>query len=75
MVLHLADQDVALAQMGPDFVILKQTLRADAPSQSGTITLQVDDRVKTFRVDLPQGIPAGQRRLALPVEEPALAEA
>ena len=65
MVLHLGAQDVPLAQMGPDFIILKQALATDALPTAASITLKVDERVKTFPVDFPQGIPAGQRRVAL----------
>jgi hypothetical protein len=65
MVLHLGEQDVPLAQMGPDFIILKKALIEDARPMAASITLKVDERVKTFPVDFPQGIPAGQRRVAL----------
>ena len=72
MVLHLEGQDVLLAQMGPDFIILKQALQASARPQAASMTLQVDDRVKQIPVNLPQGIPVGQRRVALPMEAEAL---
>ncbi|MFN0077382.1 MAG: hypothetical protein ACKVY0_13000 [Prosthecobacter sp.] len=65
MVLHLGAQDVPLAQMGSDFIILKQALIEDARPMVASITLKVDERVKTFPVDFPHGIPAGQRRVAL----------
>lgn len=65
MVLHLDGQDVPLAQMGPDFIILKQSLPLAALPTTASITLKVDEYVKTFPVDFPQGIPAGQRRIAL----------
>ena len=73
MVLHLAGQDLRLAQMGPDFIILKQALSTDLPAISGSITLTVDESREEIPVDFPQGIPAGQRRIALPEVEPALA--
>jgi hypothetical protein len=72
MVLHLAGIDVRLSQMGPNFIILKEALAEAAPAQEASITLTVDDRVKQFPVDFPQGIPAGQRRIALPEAEPSL---
>lgn len=65
MVLHLGAQDVPLAQMGPDFIILKQALNLACPPASGSITLKVDERTEEIPVDFPQGIPAGQRRVAL----------
>ena len=66
MVLHLGDgKDVPLAQMWPDFIILKQALTQKTRPMVASITLKVDERVKTFPVDFPQGIPAGQRRVAL----------
>lgn len=65
MVLHLGGQDVPLAQMGPDFIILKQALVKEARPTTASITLTVDDRAEEIPVDFPQGIPAGQRRVAL----------
>ncbi|MFN0075470.1 MAG: hypothetical protein ACKVY0_03235 [Prosthecobacter sp.] len=65
MVLHLGAQDVPLAQMGPDFIILKQALTQEARPMSASITLKVDERLEEIPVDFPQGIPAGQRRVAL----------
>lgn len=65
MVLHLGAQDVPLAQMGPDFIILKQALMCEARPTQASITLTIDDYQKTFPVDFPHGIPAGQRRVAL----------
>jgi hypothetical protein len=73
MVLHLGVQDVPLAQMGPDFIILKQVLTQAARPMAASITLTVDERVKTFPVDFPQGIPAGQRRISLAEVEEAVA--
>ncbi|MBK8090440.1 MAG: hypothetical protein IPK32_00170 [Verrucomicrobiaceae bacterium] len=65
MVLHLGGQDVPLAQMGPDFIILKQALTHGARPMAASITLTVDARSEEIPVDFPQGIPAGQRRVAL----------
>jgi hypothetical protein len=65
MILHLGEQDMPLAQMGPDFIILKQALNRSLPAASGSISLKIDEREKTFPVTFPQGIPAGQRRVAL----------
>jgi hypothetical protein len=73
MVLHLGAQDVPLAQMGADFIILKQALPQAARPMAASITLTVDERVKTFPVDFPQGIPAGQRRISLAEVEEAVA--
>lgn len=65
MVLHLDGQDVPLAQMGPDFIILKQSLPLAALPTTASITLTVDGQTEEIPVDFPQGIPAGQRRIAL----------
>ena len=65
MVLHLGGQDVPLAQMGPDFIILKQALSHEARPVTTSITLTVDGQTEEIPVDFPQGIPAGQRRIAL----------
>jgi|APTNR8051073442_1049403.scaffolds.fasta_scaffold03114_1 hypothetical protein len=65
MVLHLGAQDVPLAQMGPDFIILKQALMKEAQPMAASITLTVDERSEEIPVAFPHGIPAGQRRVAL----------
>lgn len=65
MVLHLGVQDVPLAQMGPDFIILKQALANEVSPMSGRITLTVDAQSEEIPVEFPQGIPAGQRRIRL----------
>lgn len=65
MVLHLGAQDVPLAQMGRDFIILKQALPQAAQTMQAFITLTVDGETEEIPVDFPQGIPAGQRRVAL----------
>ena len=65
MVLHLGGQDVPLAQMGPDFIILKQALHQTQGPASGSITLTVDGIAEEIPVDFPEGIPAGQRRVSL----------
>lgn len=72
MALHVGGLSLALAQMGPDFIILKQALQAALPPLSGSITLTVDGEREEIPVAFPQGIPAGQRRMALPVEAEAL---
>jgi len=73
MVLHLGAQDVPLAQMGPDFIILKQALTQAARPMAASITLTVDGRAEEIPVDFPQGIPAGQRRISLAEVEEAVA--
>ena len=54
-----------LAQMGPDFIILKQALPHALAPISGSITLIVDKQSEDIPVAFPQGIPAGQRRVSL----------
>jgi hypothetical protein len=73
MVLHLGGQDMPLAQMGPDFIILKQVLATEQGPTAASITLKIDERVKTFPVDFPHGIPAGQRRISLATASEAVA--
>jgi hypothetical protein len=65
MVLHLGGQDPPLAQMGRDFIILKQALAHAALPMRASITLTVDGAAEEIPVDFRQGIPAGQRRVAL----------
>ena len=62
-----------LAQMGPDFIILKQAISRPIASSSGSITLKVDDQAEEIPVDFPHGIPAGQRRVALSQVEEVVA--
>ena len=52
-----------IAQMGPDFLFIESP--ADHPPARAIIELQVDDARRTWEVDLPLGITAGQERVSL----------
>ena len=52
-----------IAQMGPDFLFVESP--ADHPPARATIELQVDDARRTWEVNLPHGMKAGDERVAL----------
>lgn len=52
-----------IAQMGPDFLFVESP--GDQPPARATIELQVDDAQRTWEVDLPQGMKAGDERVSL----------
>lgn len=52
-----------VAQMGRDFLFVESPV--DHPPTRATIELQVDDARRTWEVDLPLGITAGQERVSL----------
>ena len=52
-----------IAQMGPDFLFVESP--KDHPPARATIELQVDDNQRSWEVDLPQGMKAGDQRVSL----------
>lgn len=52
-----------IAQMGPDFLFIESP--SAQPPARATIELQVDDAQRTWEVNLPQGIKAGDERVVL----------
>jgi len=52
-----------IAQMGPDFLFVESP--GDQPPARAMIELQVDDAQRTWEVDLPQGMKAGDERVSL----------
>jgi hypothetical protein len=52
-----------IAQMGPDFLFIESP--STQPPARATIELQVDDARRTWEVNLPQGIKAGDERVVL----------
>jgi hypothetical protein len=60
MELRLNGRVVPIAQMGPDFVVLKQ--RFDHPPVEAEIFLRIDDSESSWRVHLIDGISAEQRK-------------
>jgi hypothetical protein len=63
MVLHLDGAEVPVAQMGPDFLILKETFSSSA--LEGVVTLTVDGVSEEIPVLLPRGIPATSKRIEI----------
>ena len=52
-----------IAQLGPDFLILRQT--AAHPATEGTIVMRVDDNEQRWAVRLPDGVVAGRERVVI----------
>ena len=63
MRLHVNGLSFRIAQMGPDFLFVESP--GDHPPARATIELQVDDSHRTWEVDLPQGMKAGDERVSL----------
>ncbi len=54
-----------IAQMGPDFLFVEAP--GNHPPGRGVIELQVDDSHRSWEVNLPRGMKAGENRIALSV--------
>ena len=52
-----------IAQMGPDFLLVESP--GDHAPARAMIELQVDDTQRTWEVNLPQGMKAGDQRVSL----------
>ncbi len=61
--LHVNGQEIRVAQMGPDFLTLKEP--AQLPPSHGQVTLEVDGNVQTFEVSFPDGISAKDKRVTV----------
>lgn len=71
MSLQVGGQTFAASQMGPDFLILREP--ASSPPTTGTVTLEVDGRVRTFSVSLPHGLRPDSRHVEVArLEKPAV---
>lgn len=61
--LSLAGQVYSLAQVGPDFVVLREFPKQSEKSNTGRLDVIIDDRVATSKqVFLPQGIVCGSKK-------------
>ena len=69
MELRLNGYVVPIAQMGPDFLVLKQPF--EHPPAEGEIYLRIDDSESNWRVHLVEGISA-ERRKTMIAPAPAL---
>jgi hypothetical protein len=54
---------IRIAQMGPDFLLLRETI--EYPPCEATIIFSVDDYERQWMVKLPEGIAAGCGRVAI----------
>ncbi len=54
MHLSIDGRTIGIRQMGPDFVILQDSL--EVPPTQGEISMSIDGRVKQWTVTLPDGI-------------------
>jgi hypothetical protein len=56
--LTLNGQVLSVAQLGPDFIIIRN--RKDHPPTTGEIAMWIDDYERRWKVNLPEGIRANQ---------------
>ncbi len=63
MQLRINGSCLHISHMGPDFLLIDAT--ADHPPGNATIVLQVDESIRQWDVHLPDGISAGEKRVAL----------
>ena len=56
-------ESVAVAQMGPDFLLLEASF--DHPPGDASVVLQVDESERRWNVRLPDGISAVSKRVAI----------
>lgn len=70
MVLRLGGLAVPVAQMGPDFLILKEAFSSSA--QTGVVTLTVDGVSEEIPVRLPSGITPDSKRVEIAEVETAV---
>ena len=75
MVLRADGQALPVAQMGPDFIILKSHATDPIAAGQGVITLSVDGALEEIPVTLATGISPGIRRVTITEQAPALATA
>jgi len=54
---------IAVAQMGPDFLLVDAPI--DHPPGTASLVLQVDQSERRWDVHLPQGISAASKRVAI----------
>lgn len=60
MCLHLNGQSLPIAQLGPDFLILRDSF--EHPPSNAEITLTVDNHEERWPVHLPQGLRTEQKK-------------
>lgn len=54
---------IAVAQMGPDFLLVDAPI--NHPPGNASLVLQVDDSERRWDVNLPEGISAASKRVAI----------
>ena len=60
MHLEVAGQSLAIAQMGPDFLILEQPV--ELPATWGDVVMRIDASERRWSVSLPDGLSAVAQR-------------
>ena len=69
MELRLNGRVLPIAQMGPDFLVMKQAI--DHPAAVGEISLRIDDSERNWPVHLVEGISTERRKTKIaPVPPP-----
>jgi hypothetical protein len=56
-------QKLPIAQLGPDFLILRKTV--DHPPADAILFVSIDGKVREWEIRLPDGILVGSRRVAI----------
>jgi hypothetical protein len=63
MKLLVNGSSIPVAQMGPDFLLLKETI--EHPPANASIVMRVDDSERRWDVRLPNGISLGSKRVVI----------
>ncbi len=71
MTLLLGETALPVAQLGPDFLILKEPTRQQ-PESHGILSLTVDGVCEKIPVHLPRGIESTNRRVAIAERDAAV---
>jgi hypothetical protein len=73
MTLEVDSLSLPVSQMGPEFIILREALPERLPVEQVCLRLEVDGKVELLTLWLSDGIPSGQRKVALLSEVLAVA--
>ena len=63
MKLLVNGSSISVAQMGPDFLLLAETI--DHPPTNASIVMQVDENERRWNVRLPNGISSESKRVSI----------
>jgi hypothetical protein len=63
MKLLISGSSIPVAQMGPDFLLVTETI--DHPPANASIVMQADESERRWEVRLPNGISLGSKRVVI----------